>query len=57
MLAGSIVDLTKPVICSWIEGIPERVFLGVKVKGKEQMVLTAFPCTRCGFLESYADEA
>lgn len=47
--------LTVP---EWLEGPPERSFwFGVKTKGKERFAVQTFRCTRCGFLESYANPA
>ncbi len=42
----------------WLEGPPERSFwFGLKTKGKEHFAVQTFRCTRCGFLESYANQA
>ena len=41
----------------WLEGPPERSFwFGLKTKGKERFAVQTFRCTRCGFLESYANQ-
>jgi ribosomal protein L37E len=44
---------------SWVEGVPEIArFLGLKVgitvKGKRRMNVTALRCRRCGLLKLYA---
>lgn len=41
----------------WIEGAPEKSFWqGLRTKGKRQLELTTYRCTRCGYLESWARE-
>ncbi len=40
----------------WLEGPPERSFwFGLKTKGREKFAVRTFRCTRCGYLESYAN--
>lgn len=40
----------------WLEGQPEPSFWrGLKTKGRERFAVQTFRCTRCGFLESYAN--
>ncbi|MBZ5593146.1 MAG: PF20097 family protein [Acidobacteriia bacterium] len=40
----------------WIEGPPQKSFwLGVNVRGRERRTIRTFRCTKCGFLESYAN--
>ncbi len=54
---GFILDNTygARLQSEWIEGEPERSrWVGIKVKGKEQLPVVSFRCSRCGFLESYA---
>ena len=39
----------------WVEGAPEESFwVGTKTRGKKQVQVTTFCCTKCGYLESYA---
>jgi hypothetical protein len=39
----------------WAEGQPERSFwTGIKLKGKRQLEVATYRCTRCGYLEAYA---
>ena len=39
----------------WVEGLPEKSFwMGLKIKGRQVLPVTAFRCERCGFVESYA---
>lgn len=39
----------------WIEGHPEKSFWsGVRTKGKRQLEVATWRCTRCGYLEQYA---
>jgi hypothetical protein len=44
---------------NWIEGKPERgwlggTFAGVKKRGKTLVPITTYRCLSCGYLESYA---
>ena len=41
-------------VASWVEGAPERGWLGLRLKGRMRIPVTAFRCERCGLLESYA---
>lgn len=39
----------------WVEGPPTTSFwTGVKMKGREQLPVTTFRCSKCGYLESFA---
>jgi len=39
----------------WVEGEPVRSFwFGLRVKGKTQLEVQTFRCSRCHFLEHYA---
>jgi len=41
---------------SWVAGdpVPRRFIGGVKFSSKESLPVTAYRCTKCGFLELYA---
>ena len=40
---------------SWVGGQPEKSFWeGTKTRGKQQVRITVYRCTSCGYLESYA---
>ena len=41
---------------TWIEGTPEYWLWNLKVRGKRQVEIMSYRCTRCGYLESYASE-
>jgi hypothetical protein len=42
-------------VTEWIAGLPEKSFwMGLKIKGRQRLPVTAYRCERCGFLESYA---
>jgi hypothetical protein len=43
-------------LASWLSGPPQhqRFFGGIKPRYKEQIPLTAFRCTGCGYVELYA---
>lgn len=50
---GHVDSLNTP---EWLEGEPERSFWsGIKTKGKERLPVRTHRCTRCGYLESYAE--
>ena len=40
----------------WIEGEPEYWLWNLKIRGRRQIEITSYRCTRCGLLESYAAE-
>jgi hypothetical protein len=57
MIDGYIVDQTYGAanVASWAEGEPQKsIWVGLKLRGKEQLEITTWRCRRCGFLESYA---
>ena len=57
MEEGFIADATYGGVgaSTWVEGEPERSFwTGIKTKGKEQIQISTYSCTGCGYLESYA---
>ena len=60
MQEGFIPDKTHgggQVVSRWIAGVPEWSFWqGTKISGKEQYPVQSFRCSRCGFLESYAND-
>ena len=39
----------------WVEGTPEYWFFNLKVRGKRQLEIATYRCSRCGYLESYAE--
>ena len=57
MEAGLIPDegYSHTFMSKWVEGIPQKgFFFGLKLKGRRQFAITAYRCTTCGYLESYA---
>lgn len=39
----------------WVEGVPERsIWTGLKIRGKRQLAVETWRCTRCGWLDGYA---
>lgn len=57
MEEGFIADVTYGgvVASKWVEGPPEKSFwTGVRTKDKEQVQISTYRCTNCGYLESYA---
>jgi hypothetical protein len=58
MQEGFILDRTHGglLVSQWIAGPPEPSFwLGTKIGGKPQFPIQSYLCTRCGYLESYAN--
>lgn len=59
MQPGFLLDMTygKMAQSSWVEGLPKRSFLrGLDLKGQQQLPVSTFRCTRCGYLESYTSQ-
>ncbi|HEY4218733.1 MAG TPA: hypothetical protein VGM67_16440 [Gemmatimonadaceae bacterium] len=57
MEEGFVLDHTYGgrVQSEWVEGAPQLSrWTGLKTKGKDQVPIATFRCTRCGYLESYA---
>ena len=57
MEEGFVLDRTygSNAQASWIEGPATRsIWTGVKMKGREQLPVTTFRCSSCGYLESFA---
>ena len=57
MTEGFVLDVSygtrKPNL--WVEGKPEKSFwVGVKLANRRQIEISAFRCSSCGFLETYA---
>ncbi len=39
----------------WQDGLPEHsLWTGLKTSGHQQLPITTYRCTKCGYLESYA---
>jgi hypothetical protein len=58
MEEGFIKDETHGAVhaSKWVEGSPEKSFwTGTKTRGKKQVQVRTFRCTRCGYLESFAN--
>jgi hypothetical protein len=63
MVEGFILDVAHAgrLVSRWLKGSPEMsswmgVKMGVKTKGRECRNITAYRCTKCGLLQSYAIE-
>jgi hypothetical protein len=56
MIEGFVIDEThgSKSVSTWMEGAPDRSWLGLKTKGKAKHEIQTFRCSRCGLLESYA---
>jgi hypothetical protein len=38
----------------WVEGLPEKGWFGMKLKGRRKLEIATYRCTSCGYLEGYA---
>lgn len=57
METGYLLDNTQGGYAAgtWVSGLPERnMWTGLKLKGRTQLSIITYRCTRCGYLESYA---
>jgi hypothetical protein len=57
MEEGFVLDRTygANLQASWVEGVPAPSFwTGVKMKAQEQLPVTTFRCSTCGYLEPFA---
>ncbi len=56
MTEGFIPDQSEngSKVSKWIEGLPEKRWWGLKVRGKTQFAVQTFRCMRCSYLENYA---
>lgn len=41
---------------TWVEGVPEKRWYGIKTKGHDMVPITAWRCPACGYLELRALE-
>jgi RNase P subunit RPR2 len=57
MVEGTMADYRHSTVApeEWIKGPPEVSWTGT-VKNEERFQVTAYRCTRCGFLKMYADK-
>ena len=58
MKRGFLLDHTygSRAASSWVEGEPERsIWYGVKLGGKTVLEVETWRCSKCGFLENYAN--
>ncbi len=45
------------VQATWVEGAPERTWMGLRLKGRRQIPLYAWRCPRCTLVRFFAPEA
>lgn len=58
MKEGFVIDHTygSRGVSTWIEGAPEKsIWVGHKLSGKKAFEVQTWRCSRCGFLENYAN--
>jgi Domain of unknown function (DUF6487) len=58
MEEGFIVDEWNRLfraVSTWVQGTPENsIMMGVRLKGKKTIKTRTLRCTKCGYLEGYA---
>ena len=57
MEEGTVADYRRASIqpSEWVEGRPRSNWLG-RLRNEHRFEITAWRCTRCGFLKFYADK-
>ena len=50
-------DGNQKGVTEWIEGVAEKAWYGLKVRGKTRLPVETWRCGRCHHLESYAPGA
>ena len=55
---GALIDRSygRTDISSWVKGMPEMGWFGVKLRGAKLYVAMTYRCPVCGYLKSYAKE-
>lgn len=59
MVRGFSPDLTYGgvLVARWFEGVPEKSFwTGTKTRSEAGTPIAAFRCSKCGYLEFFADD-
>lgn len=52
------LDQHARAVTKWVEGAPEKSFwLGLAIKGRQKLPVSAHRCPRCGYLALYASAA
>ena len=41
-------------VTEWIDGVPEKAWYGLKLRGHKKLAVVTWRCGRCAYLESYA---
>jgi len=57
MAQGFIADKSggfSREVSEWVEGVPEKGFLGESAPAERRIPISTFRCSACGFLELYA---
>lgn len=57
MAAGFVPDQVYGYfdVGKWVAGSPEKsIWTGLKMRGRDQIKIVTYRCSRCGYLESYA---
>jgi hypothetical protein len=57
MEPGFVIDrahANSPTLSEWVQGHPEKGWLGLKLRGKLRLPVMTYRCDRCGLLQSVA---
>jgi hypothetical protein len=54
MQEGFLLDRGGPSVAEWVEGPPDYGWLGLKWFRRKRVLITAYRCPSCGYLEAYA---
>ena len=47
-------DGNAKAVTDWVDGVPEKKWWGLSIRGKRKLPVETWRCGRCGYLESYA---
>jgi hypothetical protein len=50
-------DGNQKAVTEWVEGMPEKKWYGLSIRGKRKLTVETWRCARCFYLESYAPGA
>lgn len=50
-------DGNQKTVTEWVEGMPEKKWYGLSIRGKRKLTVETWRCARCSYLESYAPGA
>ena len=50
-------DGNQRAVTEWVEGIAEKRWWGISIRGRRKLSVETWRCARCGYLENYAPGA